>query len=184
MKMFFAIRLVGLCGGMALAASDDRSSESPGLLDRPRALHVGIVVADLEKAVDHWTRLLGLAEAPNIIVGKGHEDNPTHYRGEPSDVEVRLAFFNLENIQIELLSPLGNEANHWSEFLAHHGPGVHHLAFEVKGIGEVYVDRLRDRGISIVQQGGWDGGEYLYTDTHAELGVTLELLENYAREAP
>lgn len=156
--------------------------EPAALLEHPHALHVGIVVEDLEAAITHWTALLGLDDAPEIIIGAGHVDNPTQYRGEPTDVRVRLAFFNLENIQIELLSPLGDEPNHWSEFLAKHGSGVHHLAFEVKGLGEVYLDRLAERGIELAQQGGWDGGEYTYADTQATLGVTLELLERYDQD--
>lgn len=144
--------------------------------------HIGIVVADLEKAVARWTKVLGLVESPQIMVGTGHPDNPTRYHGKPTNGQVRLAFFNLKNIQIELLSPHGEGITEWSEFLAAHGTAVHHIAFFVKGLGEVYVDRLQERGIGIAQQGGWDGGEYLYTDTRPELGVAIELLEDYNRK--
>ena len=144
--------------------------------------HIGIVVSDLEKAVAHWTEVLGLAESPQIMVGTGHPEKPTLYHGEPTNGQVRLAFFNLENIQIELLSPHGEGENEWSVFLREHGNGVHHIAFFVKGLGEIYVDRLKERGIGIAQQGGWDGGEYLYTNTRGDLGVALELLEDFNRK--
>ncbi|GAB5561149.1 MAG: VOC family protein [Synoicihabitans sp.] len=155
---------------------------SQALLENHHAVHVGIVVADLEAAVMAWSELLGLEQPPEIILGSGHHENPTRYRGEPSEAKVRLAFFNLENIQIELLSPFDDEPNHWSEFLAKQGDGVHHLAFRVEGIGEFYLDRLAERGISLAQKGGWDGGEYVYLDTADSLGVVLELLEQYEQD--
>lgn len=161
-------------------AAADTADEA--LLEDTHVAHIGIVVADLEKAVAHWTKVLGLAESPSIMVGTGHPDNPTRYHGQPTAGQVRLAFFNLENIQIELLSPHGEGTTEWSEFLRENGTGVHHIAFFVKGLGEVYVDRLQERGIGIAQQGGWDGGEYLYTDTRPELGVAIELLEDYNRK--
>lgn len=176
-------RLYMICFALVMglsARADKRDSGS--LLENHQAVHVGIVVEDLEAAVVAWSELLGIEKPPGIMVGEGHGDNPTHYRGEPSSAKVRLAFFNLENIQIELLSPLGEEPNHWSEFLAKHGDGVHHLAFRVQGIGEVYLDQLAARGISLAQKGGWDGGEYVYLDTADSLGVTLELLESYEQK--
>lgn len=176
---FPGILILALSATLTPAASPPTP---PALLATSQVLHIGIVVEDMEAAVQHWTELLGLAEPSAIIVSTGHHANPTHYRGEPVDAQVQLVFFQLENIMIELLCPLGESENEWSTFLAQHGPGVHHLAFPVQGIGEVYVPRLHERGVGISQQGGWDGGEYLYTDTHAQLGVTLELLENYARE--
>jgi methylmalonyl-CoA epimerase len=178
MKRLYIICFV-LVVGLNVHA-DERNSGS--LLENHQAVHVGIVVADLEAAIDAWSKLLGIETPPGIVVGEGHGDNPTHYRGNPSEAKVRLAFFNLENIQIELLSPLGEEPNHWAEFLAKHGDGVHHLAFRVQGIGEVYLDELADRGISLAQKGGWDGGEYIYLDTVDSLGVTLELLERYEQK--
>ncbi|MBT5902741.1 MAG: hypothetical protein HOH58_11625 [Opitutaceae bacterium] len=179
MKWLYVVSFAVLISSGSVA--EDRGSEP--LLENHQAVHVGIVVEDLEAAIVAWSELLGIEEPPGIIVGEGHSDNPTHFRGDPSDVNVRLAFFNLENIQIELLSPLGDNPNHWSEFLATHGDGVHHLAFRVQGIGEVYLDRLAERGISLVQKGGWDGGEYVYLDTADSLGVTLELLEQYEQKA-
>lgn len=173
--------LLLVMGGGVLVAGAESTAPAP-LVDQNHVAHIGIVVADMEAAVDQWTRVLGLAEAPPILLGTGHPEKPTLYHGRPTNGQVRLAFFNLENIQIELLSPHGEGETEWSEFLREQGTGVHHIAFFVEGLGEVYVDRLRERGIGIAQQGGWDGGEYLYTNTRGELGVALELLESYARE--
>lgn len=177
MKRVALFLLLWVSAGLAKAGE-----ASEPLVDHSQVAHIGIVVADLEAAVTHWTAMLGLDEAPPIMLGTGHPEKPTLFHGQPTNGQVRLAFFNLENIQIELLSPHGEGENEWSVFLREHGNGVHHIAFFVKGLGEVYLDRLQERGIDIAQQGGWDGGEYLYTDTRKSLGVALELLEDYNRE--
>ena len=155
-----------------------------GLVPSLRILHIGIVVKDMDAAVAHWTKFLGLAEAPTPIIAEGHHANPTMFRGQPSAAKVRLAFIELENIQIELLQPLDDEPNAWQEFLDTRGEGMHHIAFEVKGIGEAYVEAYGAAGMPAFMSGGWDGGEYIYADSHDALGATVELLERYSKSKP
>ena len=175
------------CAGMlmsSLFAAEPVVANVPaqGIIPDKNMLHIGIVVRDIEAAMDHWAEFLGLDEKPNIIMANGHPDNPTQYRGEPSGAIAKLAFFDLENIQVELIEPLGDDESHWREFLEKRGEGVHHIGLRVTGIGEGHLDHFAEHGISVGQQGGWDGGEYSYMDTHDLLGVTVELLEMYNSE--
>lgn len=153
---------------------------SEALLASRTALHVGIVVEDIDEAITHWTALLELSEKPSVIVAAGHESKPTHFKGHPTDARAKLAFFQLDNIQIELIEPIGDEASDWHEFLATKGAGVHHLAFKVRELSSTQTPKLESAGFGLKQMGGWDGGEYLYLDSSAKLGVTLELLESFA----
>ena len=150
-----------------------------GMVPQKRILHIGIVVRSIEKARDHWMKLLGLEKAPNISIADGDEQNPTEYRGHPSSAQAKLAFITLDNLQIELIEPTGNAPSDWREFLERKGEGVHHIAFAVNGMGEAYLEKYEQAGYPTVQHGGWETGEYGYMGTAAALGVTLELIENY-----
>ena len=154
------------------------SSIEKGLLPDTKMLHIGIVVNDIESTLDNWIDVLGV-KRPEVFEALGHEDNPTHYRGHLSDAKAKLAFIDLENIQVELIEPFGQADSHWKEFLKLKGEAVHHVAFEVKGIGEVYIENFQKEGYDVAQQGGWDGGEYAYLDGLSSLGVMIELIENY-----
>ena len=83
----------------------------------------------------------------------------------------------MDNLQIELIQPLGGKST-WQDYLNTYGEGIHHIAFEVKGIDGV-EKRFELQGNPTVQRGGWDGGAYSYVDASKDLGCMLELLENY-----
>jgi len=159
--------------------SDVPVDQQHGLIPNTNMLHIGIVVKDIDKALDHWSKFLGLKEKPNISIATGHPDNPTQYRGHPSNAQAKLAFMDLENLRVELIEPIGDEPSNWKEFLDTKGEGVHHIAFEVKGLGEQYVGLFDENGYAMAQHGGWDGGEYGYMDGSKNLGVVVELLEFY-----
>lgn len=155
------------------------SGNRESLIASKTMTQVGIVVDDIDAAAAHWAGFLGLAEKPEIRMASSSERVPTEYRGKPSDASAKLAFIRLENITIELIEPVGEQST-WSEFLHSNGVGVHHIAFSVKGMD----DRIRDFGnndIPMVQRGGWATGEYAYMDGSENLGLIIELLENYNR---
>lgn len=137
---------------------------------------VAIVVRDIDKARNSWAGVLGI-KAPETSIAEGHFSRPTLYKGEPSDAKAKLAFFQMDNIQIELIQPLGGKST-WQEFLDKNGEGIHHVAFTVKGIDGV-EKQFELQEMPTVQRGGWDGGAYSYIDATKQLGCVLELLENY-----
>lgn len=184
---------IAVHGQAAQSADLPSSSSSPvsaatsdypdkGMVPQKRMLHIGIVVRDIEKARAHWVKFLGLEETPRISIADGDEKNPTEYRGHPSTAQAKLVFMTLDNLQIELIEPLGNTPSHWREFLEKKGEGVHHIAFAVKGMGEAYLEKYAEAGYPTAQHGGWATGEYGYMDTTEALGVTVELIENYHRK--
>ena len=135
---------------------------------------VAIVVRDIEEASRRWAGVLGVA-VPNIIITQPGNDVEMTYRGEASNAQAKLAFFNLGQVQLELIEPLGGQST-WQETLDKNGESVHHLAFWVEGMQQS-VDFLRERGIPMVQRGDMGGGQYAYFDAEERLGTTLELLE-------
>jgi hypothetical protein len=55
---------------------------------------------------------------------------------------------------------------------------VHHIAFTIQGM-EGQLALLERKGMTTVQRGDYTGGRYAYVDAVPQLGVVLELLENF-----
>jgi methylmalonyl-CoA/ethylmalonyl-CoA epimerase len=137
---------------------------------------VGLIVRNVEKSAEAYSRVFGLPK-PDVIITDTVDVARTTYRGEPTSARARLAFFDMGQVSLELIEPVGSPST-WREFLDEHGEGVHHIAFRIKDTDEV-VAYLQGRGIEMVQQGHYTGGMYTYVDSAPALGVMLELLEDF-----
>lgn len=166
-----------IIGSFLVLGSTMEHKRSDALISDKQMIQVGIIVEDIEKSAKAWTSFLGNDEIPEISVATGSEKTPTKYNGQPSDAKAKLAFFQLDNITIELIEPIGGPST-WQEFLDTKGEGIHHIAFEIKGM-KSYIKNFEDNGIPLVQHGGWDTGEYGYFDGSNGLALIIELLENY-----
>lgn len=135
---------------------------------------IAIVVRDIEEACKRWSVILG-QPIPNVIITQpGTEVNMT-YRGQESNAQAKLAFFNLGQVQLELIEPIGEHST-WKEALDKNGESVHHIAFWVEDM-QASVDFLKQHGIAMIQRGDMGEGQYAYFDAEERLGVQLELLE-------
>jgi len=99
------------------------------------------------------------------------------FRGEPSEGRARLAFFNLENIALELIQPIGAPST-WRDFLERCNEGIHHIAFQVDNLEEV-LEKFGKIGVDVEQRGEFKGGCYTYTNSKSELGAIVELLHTH-----
>jgi len=136
---------------------------------------IGIIVNDIKKTAEDYARFFGL-EVPDIIVTDTYDKAQTEYRGETSPARAKLAFFNMGSTTLELIEPDENPST-WREFLDENGEGVHHIAFQIKGMGET-IAFLNANDMPLVQKGEYTGGRYAYIDSNKSLKVMLELLEN------
>lgn len=139
-------------------------------------VQVGLIVRDIEKSAQAYCQVFGCA-MPQIIVTDDYAKSHSTYRGKPTTARAKLAFFDMGQLSIELIEPIG-EPSTWKEHLDAHGESVHHIAFNIQGTQAV-SQRLAAVGIPVVQQGDYTGGRYTYLDSVAKLGVALELLENF-----
>ncbi len=137
---------------------------------------VGLIVRDIERSAEAYSRVFGIP-VPPVIVTDEAKIARTMYRGEPTEARAKLAFFQMGQVSIELIEPIGGPST-WQEFLDAKGEGVHHIAFIIQGTDKV-VAYLEGEGINVVQQGKYTGGMYTYVDSEPALGVVLELLENF-----
>jgi methylmalonyl-CoA/ethylmalonyl-CoA epimerase len=137
---------------------------------------IAIVVRDLEKAVEVYSRLLGM-EPPPITISEEYDFAQTEYHGQSTQARVRMAFFNLGSVQLELMQPVG-EPSAWKDVLDARGEGLHHIAFQVNDT-DAALAYLDAQGMPMIQQGQYTGGQYTYVDSEPQLGIMLELLENF-----
>ncbi|MCX6256132.1 MAG: VOC family protein [Bacteroidia bacterium] len=163
-------------GLVSVSFHSEKDNQKEPVITSRTITQVAVVVKDIDQARNAWARVLGM-KVPDVSVAESHFSRPTLYKGNPSDAKAKLAFFAMDNLQIELIQPLGGKST-WQEFLDKNGEGIHHIAFAVKNINGV-EKQFELQGMPTVQLGGWDGGAYSYIDASKELGCVLELLENF-----
>ena len=126
--------------------------------------HVGIAVVDLDSAVETYQRIFG-AEL--------------EHRETVPDQGVEAALLRVGTGRVELLASLGPDTP-VGKFLAKHGPGMHHLAFEVDDIG-VELERLAAGGAELIDERprrGLFGLEVAFVHPAATGGVLAEFVSH------
>jgi methylmalonyl-CoA/ethylmalonyl-CoA epimerase len=140
-----------------------------------KVMQVGMIVENIEDAVQAWSRLLGV-EPPSISITDPFNISNAHYQGKSTSAQAKLAFFDLGQVTLELIQPIG-EPSTWNDQLVAHGSSLHHIAFEIKGM-EQHIHGLAKHGLRLIQRGEYNGGRYAYVDGQVQFGTVIELLEN------
>ena len=138
---------------------------------------VGIIVRDIEAKARAWADLFGMP-MPEIKLTDGYEVTHAQYEGQPTNARAKLAFFHFQNIDVELIEPVG-EPSTWKDQLNAHGESLHHLAFRVGTVDDMMekLPKIEAAGLKMVQRGDWaPNGRYIYLDGVDKLGAILELL--------
>jgi methylmalonyl-CoA epimerase len=125
--------------------------------------HVGVAVADLDRAIARWQSILGPPE------------------GSPEDVpsnRVRVVFLTAGNPHVELLTPL-DPGSPVAKFLQHRGEGIHHLAFRVPSVDRTLDEIVRrgERVVDRVARPGARGRRVGFAHPTAFGGVLVEFVE-------
>ena len=136
---------------------------------------IGLIVRDIERTAKIYADVFGM-DVPDVIITDTEDKAHTKLRGAPTQARAKLAFFQMGNVSLELIEPIG-EPSTWKEFLDEHGEGVHHIAFQIEGMDRVLA-YLDSKNIPAIQRGDYTGGRYAYVDGAPSLGIILELLEN------
>jgi methylmalonyl-CoA/ethylmalonyl-CoA epimerase len=138
--------------------------------------HIGIVVKDLDKAVEYYGSVFGLGPFRT----ETYELKPFIYRGKTANARVRAAIADSGSVFIELVQVLEGETPH-TEFLREKGEGIQHVAFLVRDLDEK-LNELARSGIEPVMRyrllmdapADSDGSQ-----SHASKKTRMELNEVY-----
>lgn len=142
---------------------------------------VGIVVHDLDRALDRYERVFG--GGPWRTWTYGPDVVPRlSVHGADAQFTMRIALSSGQP-QIELIEPVEGPSI-YHEWLERHGEGLHHLGTFASDLDAAEAT-MAQRRFRLIQSGrgyGLDGdGAFLYYDAIEELGVILELIEVPAR---
>jgi catechol 2,3-dioxygenase-like lactoylglutathione lyase family enzyme len=115
--------------------------------------------------VGAWTRI------PDVEFGPGE----TTLRGEPVRFVAHISLGYAGDLQLELIQPVEGPTIH-AEFLAEHGPGLHHVCFEVDDVTAA-CDAAEAAGVPVLMRGSMMDGEieFAYVDGSAGGAPYVEL---------
>lgn len=143
-------------------------------LKMPRVGQIGIVVRDMDGAIEYFKKVLGLG--PWAVL----EGEPAWCveRGERVTYHGRMALAKAGAVQLELIQ-ITEGRSLYSDTLGE-GEGLHHLGFFVRDLDE-RVRAAREAGVEVLQHGllkklGMTI-EYAYLDTTATGGVITEYIK-------
>lgn len=144
-------------------------------LELKRAVQVGIVVPDLERATRLLTELFGIGPF-RFIEWPNRPESKYYFRGKEETIKIRQAFTQAGPLELELIQPLEGEKNAYYEFLQQKGGGIHHILFEVENMDEA-VQNLAAHQVEVLQAGTGirPGTRWALLDTQALIGFLLEL---------
>ena len=145
-------------------------------MDGSRVIQIGILSHDVRAAAKKWADFLQVP-VPEIEVSPGYEKSQAVYRGKPCEGLLYQAFFDFENIQVEIIQPADDTPSIWRECLDRDGEGLHHISFGVKNMAG-NLEACEKLGFSVLQKGEYTGGRYAYLDALGSLKIILEFLEN------
>jgi methylmalonyl-CoA/ethylmalonyl-CoA epimerase len=124
--------------------------------------HLGMAVVDLDEALGTYERLFG-AEV--------------EHRATVEDQGVRAASLRIGDGRVELLQPLGEDTP-VGRFLAKRGPGMHHVAYEVRDLRATMAE-LADAGADLIDpepREGLFGLEVAFVHPDSVHGVLSEVV--------
>ena len=146
-------------------------------IEDTRLAQIGFIVKDIEKTKQEFARFFDVPVPPTLNSGE-YAVTKTEYRGAPAPkAQCQMAFFYFGDLQMELIQP-GVAPSAWREQLLQHGEGLHHLAFNDKGM-QVNVERCEEWGMKLIQKGEYRRGDgrYSFLDASDSLKMVVELLE-------
>jgi methylmalonyl-CoA/ethylmalonyl-CoA epimerase len=126
--------------------------------------HIGIATNSIEEGLAVWRDALGLT---------------VDSTGEVAEQGVKICMLAVGDTHVELLEPLGPETS-VGKFLAKRGPGMHHIAIEVKDI-RASLAELKSKGARLIDETprvGAGGSLIAFVHPSSTNGVLLELVQH------
>jgi methylmalonyl-CoA/ethylmalonyl-CoA epimerase len=125
--------------------------------------HIGIVVHDIQAALEVYEAALGMALKEVIQV---------------PDQQVEVAFLPLGESNIELVQPTADNTG-IARYLEKRGEGIHHICIEVADIS-ASLARLKAHGVQLIDEVPRQGAHGLVAFIHPKgaHGVLIELVEH------
>jgi methylmalonyl-CoA epimerase len=124
--------------------------------------HVGVVVKDIEKALDLYVNTLGF-KASDILTAKENG--------------IKTVMVSLGEVTLELVEPIDPQGG-VQKFLETRGEGIHHISLEVDDINKE-CSLLESKGIKLTEKKPryFEGALTSFVHPKSTNGVLIELLQ-------
>ena len=153
------------------------TEEQESRVKLPPVQQVGIVVKDMDRAIEYYASTFGIG--PFRVIDGSMEG--VLWRGKPINAKLKVAFARSGTLQVELIQPVEGK-NIYTEFLESNGEGLHHLGFQVDDLEAMLVELAKDDIQPIFNQSLPQLGiAFAYLNTDKIGGVIFELIERKER---
>jgi methylmalonyl-CoA/ethylmalonyl-CoA epimerase len=142
-----------------------------------RLLQVGFALKDLDRTVSYMKSYFGLEPSScGLWPPKGRDDIKRYYKDAPSEFSLKIAIYNLGNIELEMIQPVKGESI-YTDFIEEKGEGIHHIRFNVPD-SESFISHMMEKGANAVQWGTGlqPGTQWVYFNTADTLGFITEII--------
>lgn len=144
-------------------------------------MQIGIIVRNLDEAVANYKKL---GVGPWEISGLDNSNPPFEdltFDGKTpatKGLQIKTAMMQAYGMEIELIEPVAKDTP-FMQHLKEHGPGLHHLAFNING---EYRDFINDEKLWIRAQGVHGEMDFSYVDLREKLGLIVECYSKIQRQ--
>lgn len=146
---------------------------------------IGIIVRNLEEAVKQYE---SMGIGPWRISSLNNAVPPftdLKFNGKEFETKgdiLKTAFITCYGLEIELIEPVSPETPHY-KWLQEHGPGIHHVAFDVAGDYKTFLSDCKElTGKDTWVRGTGIGGlmDFAYVDLRDQMGLIVECYSEMA----
>ncbi len=132
----------------------------------------GYVVRDLDRGIE---AMLAMGVGPWFVFGPMTQD--IVHRDAPSTIDIRIAFANSGDLQMELIEQRNDAPSLYTEFYAAGREGFHHLAWWADDYA-AFDAAARASGFPIVTTGNAGGvTRYCYAELDGVASTAVEVME-------
>lgn len=133
------------------------------------------VVDDLDAAMQKWVREMGVG--PFFVAEHGRTFKEIRYRGEPSELAMKVALAQAGPVQIELIQPTTDKPCAYRDSVPYgSGAGFHHMCAWTSDI-EADNEYFEQLGYPTANIGNTGNAWFAYYDTRPLMGCMLEVVE-------
>ena len=125
--------------------------------------HIGIVVKDIQKGIDHWEKIFGYTQMTKVVIN--------------SRQKVKVVFLKKEDsLLVKLIEPSAEDSPIF--MYARKGGGLHHLCFKCEDM-QTQLDLFKSQGIRVLAEP--QPGEAFENEDiaflYAKHGMNIELID-------
>lgn len=138
-------------------------------------MQLGFVVPDLELAIEHWIRKVGIGP---FYVLSHVQFAEAIYRGKPTGADISVGLAQWGEVQVELIQQFNDAPSIYRDFPYRDRGGLQHVGVMTASVADDLA-RLRPLGVEAVQGGSTANGiRFAYVSTDYYPGAMIELIEH------